>query len=62
MYHGLISEDAQEGDEVELDSEMLARDRTALVGGESLLSLENISTFSPSYKECCLVRPDCLMA
>ena len=34
IYHGLISEDAQPGDEVELDAAILARDRTALIGGE----------------------------
>ena len=34
-YHGLIKEDAEELDEVELDIPILARDKSMLAGGKS---------------------------
>jgi hypothetical protein len=34
VFHGLIREDAVEGDEVDLDHELIVRDWTGLEGGE----------------------------
>ena len=34
QYHGIIKEDAQEGDMVELDQDLICRNRNGLTGGK----------------------------